>query len=251
MTSEHLNLRSVIVATIAAGLLVFVLGLTHRLLAVRLLTPLSKTPINPTALDGFPLRIHDWTGEDVPLDEAEVILDKICAEASINRRYSRENGKGFVSLFIAASGTTAGTMVGHAPEICNVSAGSTLTDQRFVQLRLGDGMKLPCKILEFSRGGSLDAERKTVLYYYMADEQFCGNRSQLRSRVRRGPNMVHCIAQVQIVASSRGTLSDDSATRMVCDFAVDSASFIADLFEHIQKNQSVDSASVLKEGGSR
>ena len=247
MTSENLNRRPVVAAAITAGFLLLILGLTYRVLAARLSTPLSKTPINPAALDGFPLQIHDWTGEDVPLDET--ILDKINAEASINRLYSRDNGAESISLFIAASGVTAGIMVGHPPEICNVMSGYQLLDQRFIELILESGTKLPCTILQFYRGGSLIQERKTILYYYMADEQFCGDRSVLRSKVRRGPSMVNCIAQVQIAASSRGTLAD-SATKLVSDFAVDSASSIADLFEHIREDQRADSPRTLKEEGS-
>jgi len=251
MTSDNLNRRPVIAAAITAGFLILILGLTYRVLAARLLTPMSKTPIDSTALERFPMQIGDWTGEDIPLDEAEVILDKIYAEASINRLYSRDNGVESISLFIAASGVTAGTMVGHPPEVCNVRSGYTLMDQRFVELPLGDEMKLPCRIVQFFRGSLLDAEKKIVLYYYVADGQFCGDRSQLRSRVKRGSNMVNCIAQVQIIASSKGTLTTDSMVRIVSDFAVDSASSIAELFEHIQKDQNVDSPRALKEGGSR
>lgn len=251
MTSDNLNRRPVVAAAITAGFLILILGLTYRVLAARLLTPRSKTPIAPAALDGFPLQIHDWTGEDVPLDEAEVMLDKICAEASINRLYSRDNGTESIFLFIAASGVTVGTMVGHAPEDCNRSAGWMLTDHRFIELVLDHGTKLVCRIVQLFRGRLLEAEKKIVLYYYVADGQFYGNRSQLRSRVNRGSNMVNCFAQVQIIASSKETLTTDSMVRIVSDFAVDSASSIAELFEHIQKDQNVDSPRALKEGGSR
>ena len=236
MTSENLNRRSVIVATIAAGLLVLALGLTHRILAARLLTPLSNIPINPAALDDFPLQIDDWMGDDVPIDEAEVVLNQINADACVNRRYLRNNGTESILLFIAASGVTAGT-IGHPPEVCNVVNGYTLTGQRSMELPLRNGTKLPCRILQF-HGGLLDEEKKTVLYYYMADEQFCGDRSQLRLRVRRGRRMVHCIAQVQIVASSTAGQPADSATRLVSDFAVDSAPAIARLFKNLEKELS-------------
>ncbi len=251
MTNDNPNRRSIIVTAIGASLLVFALGLAHRVLVARLSTPRSKTPIDPAALDGFPLQIHNWTGEDLPLYESEVIMDMINAEANINRRYSQDDGVGSVSLFIAASGTTAGMMVGHAPEVCNVLSGYSLVDQRFVELPIGDGTKLACRIVQFSRGGSLDPEKKMVLYYYMADGQLYANRSQLRFRVRRGPNVVNCIAQVQIAVSSIGILDADSMVRIVSDFAVDSASSIAELFEHIQKDQSIDSPRAIKEGGSR
>jgi len=251
MKANDPNRRPAVVAAVAASFMVLILGLTYRVLSARLSAPLSKTRLDPAALQRFHMQIGDWTGEDVQLDEAEVILDKICAEASINRRYSRDNGKESVSLFIAASGTIASTMVGHAPEVCNVLSGYSLVDQRFAELPTGDGTKLACKIVQFYSDAQLECRKKTVLYYYMADGQCYGNRSQLRYRVLRGSNMVNCVAQVQIAAQAEGTLTTDSTVRIVSDFAVDSASLIADLLEHIQKDQSVDSASVLKEGGSR
>ena len=237
--------RPAVVAAIAASLLVFISGLTHRGLAARLLTPVSNSPIDPNALEGFPMQIGDWTGEDVPLDEA--IQREIAADACINRRYSRGNAGESVSLFVAASGVTAGTLVGHPPEVCNVMAGSTLTDDQSMELPLDDGAMLPCRVLEFSRGGLLAPEKKTVLCYYMADGQFCGNRSVLRSRVRRGSNMVNCVAQVQIAASVGENLTAVAATRLVCAFAVDSAPSIAHLFEDIEKDRNSSQSQELPE----
>jgi hypothetical protein len=237
MTNRPQGRERVVIAAIAASFLMLIFGLTYRALAAGVSAPLSKTPIDPAALEPFPMQIADWTGEDIPLDEAEVIMGKIHAEASINRRYSRANGAKAVSLFIAASGTTAGTLVGHLPEICNVMAGSTLTDQRSVELPLKDATKLPCSILQFSRSRPLDGEKKTVLYYYMADSRFYGKYSQLRWQVRRGPTMVHCIAQVQIVASSTNQGSADGTTALVSQFAADSASAVVEMFQRIEESQ--------------
>lgn len=233
MTSGKPNHMPVLIAAVAASFLMLIFGLTYRVLAAGLSAPLSMIPIDSAALEPFPMQIADWTGEDIPLDEAEAILDKIHGEASINRRYSRNNGVESVSLFIAASGTTAGTLVGHPPEVCNVVAGSTLTDQRSVELPLDDATKLPCEVLQFSRSRSLDGEKKTILYYYMADSQFYGNRAHLTWRVRRGPTMVHCVAQVQIVACSTRTPPADVMTDIVSEFAIDSASATVELFRRI------------------
>jgi len=238
MISDNPNRRPVVVATIAASLLMLILGLTYRLLAARLLTPVSETPINPAALEGFPMAIADWTGHDVPLDEAEAILRTIGADAFINRRYLRRSGSESVSLFIAASGVAGGTLVGHGPEICNVYSGYKPGNHRSVELPLNDGTMLPCRILQFSRGSLSVAEHKRVLYYYMADGQPCGSRSVLRYKVRRGPSVVRCVAQVQMAASSTETMAADSAERIVSEFAVDSASSIARLFKDIEKTGS-------------
>lgn len=237
--------RPAVAAAITASFMILILGLTYRVLAARLLTPVSNSPIDPNALDGFPMQIGDWTGQDLPLDET--IPRQIGADAYINRRYSHRSGIGSVSLFIAATGVTR-MLVGHPPEICNVVAGSTLTDDQSVELPLDDGTMLPCRILQFSRGSVLDPEKKTVLYYYMAEGQFCGNRSALRSKVRRGSNIVNCVAQVQIAASSAETATADSATRLACAFAADSASSITMLFEDLEKDRSSSQSHELLEG---
>jgi hypothetical protein len=247
MRNNYYNYRPALVATIGAGLLVFALGLTQRILEVHLLTPTSSTPINSDSLKRYPMQIGDWTGKDVPINEAEIILDKISADVMINRFYSYKNGRDSVSLFIAASGITDGIMVGHPPEICNVMSGYQLVDQRQVELILENNTKLPCTILQFYRGDSLIKERKTILCYYMADKQFCGNRSVLQSRVQHSPSIVNCIAQIQIFASSVEDQTSDGIMKLVSDFAVDSASSIVDLLSSIQKDQTVNSAQTAKE----
>ncbi len=240
MTGDKTNHRSVVTATLAASFMMLVCGLTYRTLAGRLSAPVSKVPLAPAALQGFPMQVSDWAGADVAVEEAEAILGKISAEASINRRYSRGNGSASIFLFIAASGITDGTLVGHPPEICNVCNGYTLTGQRCAEVPLSNERKLPCRILQFSRDTQSGREKKTVLYYYMADDQYCGNRSLLRSRVRRGATMVHCIAQVQIVASATESTTTAATTKIVCDFATDSAPTIARFFENIAQTRDED-----------
>ena len=248
MISDNPNRKAAIAAAIAASLLMLVFGLTYRVLAAQMPTPTGTSPLDPDALAGFPRQIGDWKGQNVPLDEA--VLREIGADASINRLYSRGRGSELVSLFIAASGVTVGTLVGHQPEICNVWSGYPLTYDRSTELLLDNGTNLPCRILQFSRGGPLDTEKRTVLCYYMADSEFCGNRYVLRSRVQHRQSMVHCLAQVQIVASSKEALDADSMIKIVSDFAIDSAPSIAELFAHIQNNQSADSTHSLKKRGS-
>ena len=230
------NRASIVAAAITASLLVLASGLTHRIVVACLVTPMSTTPIDPDVLRRFPMQIGDWVGEDVPLDKA--IPRRINAEACINRRYSRRLGSASILLFMAASGITTGSMVGHAPEICNVRSGSTLVDQHSMRLPIENEGELPCMVLEFSRGGSFGSQKKTVLCYYVADGEFYDNRSVLRSRVLYGSSMIHCVGQVQIVASDE-SLSIDSGRGVVSDFAIDSASVICGLFKHIADDLSL------------
>jgi hypothetical protein len=226
------NHRPVVVAMVTASLLMLTGGLAYRALAARAGAPMNRTPMNPATLNRFPLEIGGWTGRDVPLDET--IVRKSGTDAHINRQYSWHNGLESICLYVAC-GVTARAMMPHRPEVCYISAGWTLMDHSPLELPLADGTKLSCSIFQFSRGG-LNAERMTVLDYFVVDGQYCGNVSLLRSRVWRGPGTVSYVAQVQI-ATSAAVWTTDSATRLVSDFAVDSAPLIARLFNELDKGE--------------
>lgn len=243
MKSDNPNRAPATVAAIAAGLLMLVFGTTYRVLEARLAAPVNRTPINPAALERFPLQIAGWTGQDIPLDDA--VVRATGTDARINRGYSRHNGLESVSLYVACGANARGLMV-HRPEVCYIGAGWTLLDRRSMELSLADGTKLPCSIFEFSRGG-LDARRMTVLNYFIVDGQHCGDASLLRSRAWRGSGTVSYVVQVQIAASQE-TTTGGSATTLVCAFAVDSASFIAQLFEDLEKDRNLGEIRELPKG---
>lgn len=95
MESEKPNRRPVIAAAVVASGLMLVFGLTYRVVAARLEASPDTAPISPDALAKFPLRIDDWTGEEVALDEA--IVRATDTDAHLNRRYSHSGGLGAVS----------------------------------------------------------------------------------------------------------------------------------------------------------
>jgi len=225
MKSDDRNPRLVVAAALAAAFAVFVFGLAYRVLAVRVGSPPDRTPIDAATVERISLQIGDWTGRDVPLDETT--RRATGSDAQISRLYTRPSSAS-VSLYVAC-GVNARALMPHRPEVCYIAAGFTLMDHYSLELALDDRRKLPCSVFQFSRGG-LDAERRTVLYYYIVDGQYCGDISLLRSRAWRGSNTVDYVTQVQIVAST-GTLTAEAATKMVSAFAVDSASAVAQVFE--------------------
>ena len=230
------NQRSVIVAVIVAGFLMLVSTVAYRVLAARLEAPVNTTPISPSALERLPLQIGGWTGQKVPLDEA--IVRATDTEAHINRRYSRHNASEYISLYVAY-GVRARDLMPHRPEVCYTGAGWTLIDKRSVELPLSDGMELPCRALQFSRG-TLDTKKTVVLDYYIVDGQYCRDVSLLRSKAWRGSGTVRYVAQVQIATSITANLTADSAVKIVCDFAAESASSISRLFESAEESRYSD-----------
>jgi len=225
--------KSVIIAAIAAGLLMFLSSAGYRILAARLEAPVNTTPISFATLQRLPLQIGDWTGREVPLDEA--IVRATDTDAHVNRSYSRRGGLEFVSLYIA-TGVKARDLMPHRPEVCYTGAGWTLMDKRSMELPLSDGTSLPCNVMQFSRG-ALNTEKVIVLDYYIVDGEYCRDVSLLRSKAVLGSGAVRYVAQVQIVTSVPSNQTEDPAVKTVRAFAVESALLISGLFEDIEDDQ--------------
>ncbi|MBN1506437.1 MAG: EpsI family protein [Sedimentisphaerales bacterium] len=228
----------------AASLLMLVSGLGYRVLASRLAAPGATPSISPAALERLPWQIGGWTGQDVPLDDA--IVRATDTDAHVSRRYSCNRGLDSVFLYIA-SGVKARDLMPHRPEVCYTGSGWTLLDRRFRELSLDDGAKLPCNVLRFSRG-VLDTKGVTVLDYYIVDGQYCHDVSLLRSKAWRGSGTVRYVAQVEIIAAVNSTLMAESATKLVCAFAGDSALPIAQLFENAQRDRDPDESREVSKG---
>lgn len=228
MADERPKRKSVVRAVLATSILMLASGLGYRVLATQMHMPLMSTPIAPIALERVPLEIGGWMGQDIPLDET--VIPRTDADALINRRYFRSEGSGSVSLYVAC-GTRVNELMQHQPDVCYIGAGWRLADYRHAELRINDQVTLPCEIFLFHRT-DLTRARVVVLHYFIADGQHYGSMSLLRSRVWRVFGSVDYVAQVQIAASCE-TSSVESATRAVCDFAVDSSPLIDGVFQEI------------------
>jgi len=225
--SDNLNRRPVIIATIVASFIMLSFGIGYRVLAARLAAPVDAISLSPEALERLPLQLGDWTGRQEPLDEA--VVRATDTDAHVSRRYSRQNAPESVWLYIAY-GVRARDLMTHRPEVCYTGSGWTLIDRRSTELPLSEGTKLPCTVLQFSRG-TLNKEMVVVLDYYIVDGQYCSDVSQWRFKVWSGSGTVGYVAQVQITASVAPNLPAESAARIVCAFAAESASSILQLFE--------------------
>ncbi len=228
------HLRPVITAMVAASCLMLVFGVTYRVVAARLETPGDTPSIAPDALAGFPLKIGDWTGEDVPLDEA--IVRATDTDAHLNRRYARRGGLETVSFYIA-SGVKVRDLMPHRPEVCYTGAGWTRTDRQLVKLPLGDSARLPCNIMQFSRG-ALTKQKLVVLDYYLVDGKYSADVSGWRWKAVRGSGTVRYVAQIQIVTAITQTLNAEAAVQLVRVFATESAAPTAALFANLETNPS-------------
>ena len=225
--NETTNKRALTMAVGAALCLLIVSGAGYRVLARRLGANDGGRPLPPGTLQRLPIKIGDWVGQDVKLDER--IVEATDTDAHVNRRYVRSNSAEAVSLYIAY-GLRARDLMPHRPEVCYPGNGWTMQDTRHVDLPLADGTKLQCRILKFSRAG-LSTENVTVLSYYLVDGQYSPDVSLLRSKAWAGQGNIDYMAQVQVTCPGRGQLSPESSVKSVSAFAVDSARGIYDLFQ--------------------
>ena len=244
MKCEESNLHRAIAAAVVASCLMFVFGLTYRVVAAKLDAPINTTPISPDALTRFPLQIGDWTGEDVPMDEA--IARATDTDARLNRRYTRRGSFESITFYIA-SGVKARDLMPHRPEVCYTGAGWTLMNRRLVDLPLGDSTILPCTIMQFSRG-VFQTQKVVVLDYYLVDGQYCADLSLLRSKAWRRSGTVRYVAQIQIVAPITATFNAEAAIQTLRGFAVESAALTAALFDDPRTKQNAGEIHESPEG---
>jgi EpsI family protein len=212
--------------------------------AAKLDAPIDTTPISPDALTRFPLQMGDWTGVDVPMDEA--IARATDTDARLNRRYTRRGGLESITFYIA-SGVKARDLMPHRPEVCYTGAGWTRTGRQSVKLPLSDSTLLPCNIMQFSRG-VLNTQKVAVLDYYLVDGQYCADVSLLRWKACLGSGRVRYVAQIQIVAPVTATFNAEAVIKTLCDFAVESAALTAALFDDIGTKQNAGERRESPEG---
>ena len=224
---DNSNSKSVIIAAILAGFLMFISSAAYRVLAARLEAPVNTPSLPPAALAQLPLQFENWKGKDKPLDEE--IVRRTDTEAHINRVYSRRDSLENVLLYIAY-GVRARDLMPHRPEVCYTGAGWALIDKRSMELPLSGEKELPCNILYFTRG-VLNTQKTVLLNYYIVDGAYCRDISLLRSKAWRGSGTVRYMAQVQIATSTTVNLNTESAVKLVCEFAAKSASSISRLFK--------------------
>ncbi|MBN1972645.1 MAG: EpsI family protein [Sedimentisphaerales bacterium] len=225
MTDNGINTKRVISAAIAVIFLMFVFGLTHRILAEKLVYSEQMPPINPDDLAKFPMEIGLWKGQEAPLPES--IIEATDTDAHISRNYFRNNGLESIGLYVAFGQKTR-DLIPHRPEVCYIGAGwARLGLPRSVELSLDDGTRLPCSIMQFSKGTS----KTMILDYYIVDGRFFSDISSVRLKIWRGSGAVSFIAQVQIVSPVSYIQNAESTERIISAFAVESAPLLIRLLE--------------------
>jgi EpsI family protein len=209
---------AVAAAAIVAAFLIGSSGLIYRTVAA----PVHRAPLDPNALDGFPMQIGEWVGEETPVDpDIEEVID---ADAYVSRRYVRQGSGEAIALYLPCA-TDAPELLQHVPENCYVGAGWTLVDRRPMALSLPGGRTLPCNIVQFARTG-LHSGGLLVLHFLVADGEYFTT----FSAVAKAKGWRHFAG----VRYAVGTADVHEATTTVTDFAREAAPVIQEMLTELK-----------------
>lgn len=206
-------------------------GTAYRMASARLERSSISVPIPKGTLSRLAMTIGDWQGRDVSMSER--VVEATDSDDHINRAYRRSPYE-VVSLFVAY-GVHLRDLMPHRPEVCYRGAGWTLDDSEQLDIGLGSGQTLPCRLHHFRRGG-LETKTITVLNYYLIDGQHCPDVADLRSRAWHFEPTASYAAQVQITVSGHNL--GERGDQLVKDFAADFALPIRSLLVEAVRNAS-------------
>ncbi len=234
MTVNAIKGNSLYAAIIAVAV-VLVLGLGHHILESQLgLAESRRTPVDPNALVGLPVRIGDWEGTDVELDE--YVIQATDSDAHVNRAYVHSASKQRAS-FYACCGNNA-EILSHQPLTCYGTHGWQLLGSKDATLHSPGGKDIPYLIFQVERG-DLRRDRLAVLCYFVLDGEYFSDMSDVKSRQWGYLKTFDYAGQVQIVVQS-GSSDDMSAEETALAFARESAPAIRALFAAIERERGGD-----------
>lgn len=222
-SDNHGRAAAFALAGLLSAIILVAGGAAHRALHGELEAGQPTARITPGTLARLPLRLGEWMGNDVPLDERTI--RKTDTDDHVSRRYRR--GLESVELFIGY-GVRARDLEPHRPEVCYPAGGWNLKSSAPRELALPDGSKLPCTVYRFARGG-LDAREIDVLSYFLVDDEYCADVSLLRSKAWKGSRGVRYIARVLLSASASTLRGEDVGLAALSSFAAESATAIREL----------------------
>ena len=160
---------------------------------------LEKTLSSPVNLDrplnGVPLNVGSWTGQDVPVSLE--ILKVAQNDDYLNRFYTNSALRMYANLYIAFSATPR-TMLGHRPQVCYKGAGWILDEVVEKELVSSKGKRFSCLVHKFHK----DYDEIYVLNYYILNGKITTSESGFTGIALRVPNIdgkiARYVAQVQI-----------------------------------------------------
>jgi hypothetical protein len=189
-------------AWILVVLLLVLTGIAYRVSAHKL-NVLGKEPIAlPVPLSGFPTRIGNWIGSELPIPTTtREYMEKNYADDFFSRRYVNSVDKTWVGVYVVYCSTRPGGILGHRPGVCYPANGwlheSTDTSQFTSQM----GRQIECLVQRFRRPAPASNEI-VVLSFYIRNGRMTATESDPSGLFGRKANLARdpsrYVAQVQI-----------------------------------------------------
>lgn len=218
-------------AVVVAAIVLIVSGLAFRSLADRLNRSAGEPTLPQGTLERIPLRIGEWVGRDVPLDDR--VRAATDSDDLVNRRYTLQGGSHNIGFYVSY-GVRARDLQPHRPDVCYPGNGWTSKGIEFVELPMPNGESLGCRLLKFGRGG-FDERTIVVANYYIVDDEFFPDVSFVRSQAWRGESAVGYTAQVQVVCSTSAFRNESAARAAVEQFVAESAEIVRTVLASARK----------------
>jgi hypothetical protein len=210
-------------AWVLAVLLLVSAGIAYRVSANKLKV-LGEEPIAlPVPLSGFPTRIGNWIGSELPIPATtREYMERNYADDFFSRRYVNSADKTWVDVYVVYCSTRPGGILGHRPSVCYPAHGWLHESTETSQFTSQDRRQIDCLVQRFRQPLPAIGE-VVVLSFYVRNGRMTAMESDFSGLFGRKFNIARdlsrYVAQVQI--SSVLESSVRKAAREVTDLVLD------------------------------
>jgi hypothetical protein len=215
-------------------------GWAYRLLAQGIAATSGQPLATACPLASLPMRIGEWQGQDVPLDEN---MRQIAAEDDyVNRQYTNARLGRAVRLYVGYIGRPR-SWLGHRPDLCYPAHGwKRISEEKFVVETEARG-EVPGLLYEF-RAPEAGGARELVLATYLVNGVYSNDSASFADVNRRAANLAGnsgaYVARIQIALNACGDRKGDLT--VLSDFASALVEPIATLMPYVEGRSRSDSA---------
>jgi EpsI family protein len=189
-------------AWVLAILLLVLAGIAYRVSAHKL-NVLGKEPVAlPVPLSGFPTRIGNWIGSELPVPATtREYMEKNYADDYFSRRYVNSVDKTWVDVYVVYCSTRPAGILGHRPDVCYPANGWLHESTDTSQFTSQDGRQIDCLVQRFRQPAPALGEI-VVLSFYIRNGRTTATESDFSGLFNRkantGRDPSRYVAQVQI-----------------------------------------------------
>ena len=214
---------SVWFALVMAILLLVSTGIAYRVSAHKLKVLGNEPVALPVPLSGFPIRIGNWIGSEMPIPATtREYMERNYADDYFSRRYVNSADNAWVGVYVVYCSTRPGGILGHRTSVCYPANGWLHESTETSQFASQDGRQIDCLVQRFRQPAPAIGE-VVVLSFYIRNGRTTATESDSSGLLGRKFNIARdpsrYVAQVQI--SSVLESSVRKAAQDITDFVLD------------------------------